>query len=355
MAQQSMVLLKNDGLLPIQKEGLKKVAVFVPNANNPEVQLCNYNGFPTRIITPLDGIKEELGESVEIYTDTGSGYYGATPKSFAAIVDNVKDADLIIYAGGISPRIEGEEMDVNVPGFYRGDRTSILLPQIQTDAMKALKATGKPVVFVMMTGSAIATPWESENVNAILNAWYGGEFAGKAIADILFGNYNPSGRLPVTFYAGDKDLPDFEDYDMSNRTYRYFKGQALYPFGYGLSYTDFAYEWSQAPKAAYTDTETIECSVKIQNTGKKDGDEVSQVYIKYPQNGTGLPVKELRSFARKHLKAGQSEEFKVSIPVLQLAKWSEEAGQQIVPKGSYSIFAGGNSANEAIVATFEIK
>ncbi|GHT41133.1 glycosyl hydrolase [Bacteroidia bacterium] len=355
MAQQSMVLLKNDGLLPIQKENLKKVAVIGPNANNPEVQLGNYNGFPTRIITPLDGIREELGEGVEIYTDTVTGYYGATPKSFASTINNVKDADLIIYVGGISPRIEGEEMDVNVPGFYRGDRTSILLPQIQTDVMKALKTTGKPVVFVMMTGSAIATPWESQNVNAILNAWYGGEFAGKAIADILFGNYNPSGRLPVTFYAGDKDLPDFEDYDMSNRTYRYFKGEALYPFGYGLSYTDFAYEWSQAPKNAYINTEMIECAVKIQNTGKKDGDEVTQVYIKYPQNGTGLPVKELRYFARKHLTVGQSEEVKVSIPVRQLAKWSEEAGKQIVPNGSYTIFAGGNSANEAVVATFEIK
>jgi beta-glucosidase len=355
MSRQSMVLLKNDGTLPVQKENLKKVAVIGPNANNPEVQLGNYNGFPTRIITPLDGIKDALGANVEIFTDTVTGYYGATPKSFASTLDKVKDADLIIYVGGISPRIEGEEMDVNVPGFYRGDRTSILLPQIQTDAMKALKTTGKPVVFVMMTGSALATPWESQNVNAILNAWYGGEFAGKAIADILFGQYNPSGRLPVTFYASDKDRPDFENYDMSNRTYRYFKGQALYPFGYGLSYTTFAYEWGTVPKTSYSDTETIECSVKIKNTGTWTGDEVMQVYIKYPQNGTGLPVKELRSFARKHISEGQTEEVKIAIPAVQLAKWSEEAGKQVVPKGSYSIFAGGNSGEETIVATFEVK
>ncbi|GHV56598.1 glycosyl hydrolase [Bacteroidia bacterium] len=355
MAQQSMVLLKNDGILPIDKAKLKKVAIVGPNAHNPQVQLGNYNGFPSRIITPLDGIKDELGEKVEIYTDSMIGYYGSTPTSFAAAMNPIKDADLIIYVGGISPRIEGEEMRVEAPGFYRGDRTSILLPQIQTDLMKALKATGKPVVFVMMTGSAIATPWESENVNAILNAWYGGEFAGKAIADILFGKYNPSGHLPVTFYASDKDLPDFEDYDMNNRTYRYFKGKALYPFGYGLSYTHFDYTWVNQPGTSYTDQETIDCSIKINNAGKMAGDEVVQVYIKYPQGGTGFPLKELRSFVRKTVLPGQSEKINVSIPVAQLAKWSETDGKQVVPKGAYTLFVGGNSDNEVISATFEVK
>jgi beta-glucosidase len=355
MAQQSMVLLKNDGTLPLQKTALKKVAVIGPNAHNPEVQLGNYNGFPSRIITPLEGIKEELGENVEIYSDTVTGYLGATPKSFASTIKQVRDADVIIYVGGISPRIEGEEMDVNVPGFYKGDRTSIGLPKIQTDLLRALKTTGKPVVFVLMTGSAMAIPWESKNVNAILNAWYGGEFAGKAIADILFGRCNPSGRLPVTFYAGDKDLPGFEDYDMSNRTYKYFKGKALYPFGYGLSYTGFAYEWTGMPQASFKDTENIECSVKITNTGQRDGDEIAQVYIKYPQNGTGLPLKELRFFERKHLTTGQSEEINISIPVAQLAKWDEKTGKETVPKGNYSLFVGGNSADEAITASFEIK
>jgi beta-glucosidase len=355
MAQQSMVLLKNDGVLPIQKSALKKIAVIGPNAHNPEVQLGNYNGFPTRIITPLDGIRDELGESVEIYTDTVIGYYGNTPNSFAACLEKVKDADLIVYAGGISPRIEGEEMNVEVPGFYRGDRTSIRLPEIQTDLMKALKSTGKPLVFVMMTGSAIAVPWEAENVNAILNAWYGGEFAGKAVADILFGNCNPSGRLPVTFYADDKDLPDFEDYSMSNRTYRYFKGKALYPFGYGLSYTNFVYQWGNQPKSAYRNVETIECSVKISNTGAFGGDEVAQIYIQYPQNGNGLPQKELRAFARKRIDTQQTVEIPFSIPVAQLAKWNEETGKLAVPAGTYSIYAGSHSEDKAVIATFEIK
>ena len=354
MAQQSMVLLKNDGILPLNKETLKKVAIVGPNANDPAVQLGNYNGFPTRIITPLDGIKEELGENVEVYYEKAVNYYGETP-DFSATINNVKDADLIIYVGGISPRIEGEEMrDVDVEGFFKGDRTSILLPKVQTDFMKNLKATGKPVVFVMMTGSAIATPWESENIDAILNSWYGGEFAGKAIADVLFGNYNPSGRLPVTFYASDKDLPDFEDYDMSNRTYKYFKGKALYPFGYGLSYTNFAYNEIQGAKKEYASNEVIECTVKVSNTGKLSGDEVSQIYLAYPAQ-KGLPLKELRHFERNHILAGEAQEIKISIPIQNLTKWDDASEEFQVPAGTYKLFVGGNSANEASSVEFEIK
>jgi beta-glucosidase len=354
MARQSMVLLKNNGVLPVDKGGLKKVAVVGPNANNPEVQLGNYNGFPSRIVTPLDGIREELGEGVEIYSDSVIPLYGPSPKTFAETIERVKDADLIIYVGGISPRIEGEEMRVEAPGFYRGDRTTILLPAIQTDLMKALKATGRPVVFVMMTGSAIATPWESEHVDAILNAWYGGEWAGRAIADVIFGRYNPSGRLPVTFYAGDGDLPDFEDYAMDDRTYRYFKGRAVYPFGYGLSYTSFDYAWGERPATAYGEKDTIRCVIRVHNSGKFTGDEVVQVYIKYPADGQRLPLKELRGFARTTVLAGQTESVEVVIPVAQLAKWSEEAGRQVVFGGRYTLFAGGDSGNEAIVAGFDV-
>jgi len=207
----------------------------------------------------------------------------------------------------------------------------------------------------MMTGSAIAVPWEAQNIDAIVNSWYGGEFAGKALADVIFGNYNPSGRLPVTFYASDSDLPGFEDYSMANRTYRYFKGKPLYPFGYGLSYTKFAYAWNVQPKKEYTAAETIECSLNVKNAGMFDGDEVAQVYIKYPQTGTILPLKELRFFERKTIAKGNSAVIKVSIPVAQFAKWDESAGDLRVPRGVYSIFAGGNSENEAIRSTFEIK
>lgn len=354
MSRQSIVLLKNNGILPLNKETLKKVAILGPNINEPEVQLGNYNGFPSRIITPLDAFKEELGPNVKIYSDTAIGYYGNTPKSFKSTLKKIKDADIIVYIGGISPRIEGEEMNLSVKGFYRGDRTSILLPQIQTDLLKELKATGKPVIFVMMTGSAIATPWEAENIDAILNSWYGGEFAGKAITDVIFGKYNPSGRLPVTFYASDADLPEVEDYDMTNRTYKYFTGKPLYSFGYGLSYTKFDYQWIDKPQKTYKTDETISAVLNVKNSGSMDGDEVVQVYIKYPQTGK-LPLKELRSFARKPIEKGKTAEVKIAIPIEQLAKWDNNAGKLIVPTGKYSIFAGGSSESETLIETFEIK
>ena len=363
MAQQSVVMLKNENnLLPIDKKTIKKIAVVGPNANAPEVQLGNYNGFPTRIITVLDGIRDEVGADIEIFSDVVIGYYGQTPKSFAAALEKVKDADLIIFAGGISPEIEGEEMPhvaAGDYGFYKGDRTTILLPKIQTDFLNALKTIGKPVVFVMMTGSAIA--FEEKNADAVLNAWYGGEFAGKAVADIIFGNYNPSGRLPVTFYAKDSDLPDFEDYDMSNRTYRYFKGKPLYPFGYGLSFSNFAYDWATKPKQNYSENETMNFSFKVKNIGNRAGDEVAQVYVKYPGSlscgeggGRGLPLKELRDFRRITLQPDETKELKISIPLSDLQKWDEKSGKMLVPQGVYTLFVGGNSTDEAILAQFEV-
>ena len=164
-------------------------------------------------------------------------------------------------------------MPVNAPGFNGGDRTSIQLPAVQTNLLKALHQTGKPVIFVMMTGSAIAIPWEAENLPAIVNSWYGGQSAGTAIADVLFGDYNPAGRLPVTFYKSDADLPDFMSYDMRNRTYRYFKGQTLYPFGFGLSYSRFEYADIKVPAMLKAD-KPLPVSVWVENRGEFDGDEV---------------------------------------------------------------------------------
>ncbi len=361
MAQQSIVMLRNEGnLLPIDKKTLKKIAVLGPNSNSPEVQLGNYNGFPTRIITLLDGIKDELGSDVDIYNDTVIGYYGITPESFATTLHAVKDADLIIFAGGISPRIEGEEMPhLSAEGFYKGDRTSILLPKIQKDFLAALKSTGKPVVFVLMTGSAVS--FDKESAPAILNAWYGGEFAGKAVADVIFGNYNPSGRLPVTFYEKDSDLPDFEDYRMENRTYRYFKGKPLYPFGYGLSFCNFTYTWAKQPQKSISENGTIECTFRITNNGNRMGDEVAQIYVKYPdssvnrESNNGLPQKELRDFKRVSIKSKDVSEIKVTIPVSALKKWNENNSKMSAPKGVYTLFVGGNSADEAISTEFELK
>jgi beta-glucosidase len=225
---------------------------------------------------------------------------------FTALVNRLKDVDAFVFAGGISPQLEGEEMKVNFPGFKGGDRTSILLPAVQTDLMKALKTTGKPVVFVMMTGSAIAIPWEAQNVSAILNAWYGGQAAGTAVADVLFGDYNPAGRLPITFYKGDSDLPEFVDYKMDNRTYRYFKGTPLYGFGYGLSYTTFKYDNLKIP-SKIAKGKSVSVSVRITNTGKITGEEVAQLYVINQNTAIKAPLKTLKGFERISLKAGESK------------------------------------------------
>jgi len=258
---------------------------------------------------------------------------------FTAVAGQVKDADAIIFVGGISPQLEGEEMPVNAPGFNGGDRSSILLPAVQTELMKALKATGKPIVFVMMTGSAIATPWESENIPAIINAWYGGQSAGTAIADVLFGDYNPAGRLPVTFYKSDSDLPSFMSYDMSGRTYRYFKGEALYPFGYGLSYSSFKYDRLNVP-ATFKTGKNITVSVRVTNSGKKDGEEVVQLYLAH-QNKTNLaPLKALKGFQRIFLKSGESKTIRLELTPEQLSLVNSN-GKMYQPKGNIQVSVGG--------------
>lgn len=258
---------------------------------------------------------------------------------FTAVAGQVKEADAIIFVGGISPQLEGEEMPVNAPGFNGGDRSSILLPAVQTELMKALKATGKPVVFVMMTGSAIATPWESENIPAIVNAWYGGQSAGTAIADVLFGDYNPAGRLPVTFYKSDSDLPSFMSYDMSGRTYRYFKGEALYPFGYGLSYSSFKYDRLNVPASVKTG-KNITVSVRVTNSGKKDGEEVVQLYLAH-QNKTNLaPLKALKGFQRIFLKSGESRTIRLELTPEQLLLVNSN-GKMYQPKGTIQVSVGG--------------
>jgi beta-glucosidase len=308
MARQSIVLLKNqNNILPLSKH-LKKIAVVGPNADNAESILGNYNGMPTKLVTALQGIKAKLGEGTEVVYVKGTDFVGdatVTP-DFRSLINTVKDADAIIYIGGISPQLEGEEMSVKQAGFSGGDRTSIALPEVQTQLLKELHTIGKPVVFVMMTGSALAIPWEAEHIPAILNAWYGGQDAGTAIADVIFGDYNPGGRLPVTFYKSDKDLPSFSDYSMNNRTYRYFKGTPLYAFGYGLSYTIFKYDELTIP-ATISAGKKVMVSVKVTNSGMRDGEEVSELYLSHSGLTVKTPTRALKGFERTFIKAGQSK------------------------------------------------
>lgn len=342
MARESVVLLKNsNGLLPLKK-GMKKIAVIGPNADNEEALLGNYNGFPSKLVTPLEAIREKVGKKTELLFTKGVSHVGVPDRdSIAMLVKSLKGVDVVIMVGGISPQLEGEEMPVHVEGFTGGDRTTIALPRIQTELMKELHGENIPVVFVMMTGSALGIEWEAENIPAILNAWYGGQDAGTAIADVLFGDYNPSGRLPVTFYRNDKDLPSFNNFDMDGRTYRYFDGEVSYPFGYGLSYSDFEYS-SVKVKDNIGVGENLKIEADITNKSKRAGDEVVQVYLSHENGAYKAPLYSLKSFRRVHLKGAETVKVTFELTPAQLSL-IDMYGNSVQKPGKVKIYVGGSS------------
>jgi len=269
---------------------------------------------------------------------------------YDAIAASVADADVIIFVGGISPSLEGEEMRVDLPGFRGGDRTNIDLPTVQVKMLEALAKVGKPVIFVSCSGSAMALTHEAELANAILQAWYPGQKGGTAVADVLFGDCNPAGRLPVTFYASSDQLPDFENYDMSKgRTYRYFRDKPLYPFGHGLSYTTFQYEKAGLSKSSIKKNESISLNITLKNTGQRDGDEVVQVYVRNLQDPDG-PLKSLRAFKRVTVKAGATEQIKINLPPTAFEFFDPQTGTMTVKTGKYEVLYGGSSDDEALKA-----
>lgn len=261
------------------------------------------------------------------------------PSNIDQLLAENKDADAIIYVGGISPLLEGEEMKVNFEGFQGGDRTSIQLPAIQRATLRKLHATGKPVVFVNMSGSAIGLAPETETCDAILQAWYGGEAGGQAVADVLFGDYNPAGRLPITFYDSESDLPDFGDYNMKGHTYRYFEGRPVFAFGEGLSYSKFAY------RNATIEGETL--WVTVENTSDRDGEEVVQLYIRKDDDKEG-PLRTLRGFSRVSIKAGQRVQVPFLLDETTLATFHQATGKMEVTPGNYTLYYGGSSRPEAL-------
>ncbi len=262
-----------------------------------------------------------------------------TDKDIENTLKILEECDVIVYVGGLSPMLEGEEMPVNLPGFDGGDRTQIELPEVQTQMLKRLKKLGKPIVLVLMTGSALAINWESKNIDAILVSWYPGQEGGNAISSVLFGDYNPAGRLPVTFYASTSQLPPFEDYSMQNRTYRYFKDIPLYPFGYGISYTNFTYTNLKIPSTADT-KDKIKVSVTVTNTGGRAGEEVVQLYIKHPVADTPVPIHALKRFKRVFLKAGDKTNLTFELESKDLAILNSKF-QWMVKPGDIDIFVGG--------------
>ena len=339
-ARESIVLLKNAaGLLPLDPAKLKKVAVIGPNADDHNVLLGNYNGTPSASSTPLDGIKAALPCADVVYA-RGCGIAGKSTTGFAEAVQMAQGADLAVVCLGLSQQMEGEEGQeegVEAGAHSFGDRTSIDLPGVQEELLKAIYATGTPVVLVLLCGSAVAVNWADAHVPAILTAWYPGQAAGTAIADVLFGVYNPAGRLPVTFYKSVDQLPPFNDYRMEGRTYRYFTDEPLYAFGHGLSYTTFAYDDLRV--SASGQNHTVE--VKVTNTGSRAGDEVAQLYLTDVQGSTPRPIRSLVGFERVHLQPGESARVKFTVIREQLSMVNSQ-GQWVVEPGEFVVGVGGN-------------
>jgi beta-glucosidase len=228
------------------------------------------------------------------------------------------------------------------------------LPEVQTDLLKALQATGRPVVFVNCSGSAIAMPWEAENLPAILQAWYPGEQGGRAVADVLFGDTNPAGRLPVTFYRSTSDLPDFEDYSMTNRTYRYFSGKPLFAFGHGLSYTKFSYQAPKLNSPTLSARDTLKVSFELKNAGSRAGDEVAQVYFRHVNSALPQPKLALCGFARIHLEPGQTSKTALEILAERFRYWDTTKKQYVVESGNYELLIGAASDDIRLHVPFAI-
>jgi beta-glucosidase len=356
----------NEGTLPAEAKGTSGLSVdwsglLTPNATGDFLIGIKADGFvrvlvDERQIAQMSGDRSNLGQ---VHLEKGRpvkihvtyGHFGAgkiqaqliwAPVNNApdpAAVAAARNADLVVAVVGITSRLEGEEMPVDLPGFIGGDRTSLDLPQPEEDLVQAVAATGKPLVVVLMNGSALSVNWEKAHAYAILEAWYSGEEGGAAIAETLSGKNNPAGRLPVTFYKDVHQLPHFEDYSMRGRTYRYFEGEPLWSFGYGLSYTTFSYSNLALPNATINAGDSLNASVTVSNTGKVAGDEVVQLYLKFP-DVPGAPLRALRGFQRIHLDPGASKttEFHLSPRDLSMVT---DTGNIIVAQGKYTVTVGG--------------
>lgn len=355
MARESIVLLKNeDNLLPLNQDKLSSIAVIGPNADSKKVLLGNYYGRPSRYITALEGIQNKVGDQTRVYyahgcdlsTQATDSLGELATSGFAEALAAAERSDLIILFMGISPELEGEEVEVaNSDGG--GDKTSLNLPGMQENLIKIMVETGKPVVLVLLNGSPLAVNWAQEHVPAIIEAWYPGQEGGSAIADVLFGDYNPAGRLPVTFARSLEQIPDFQDYSMCNRTYRYMEAEPLYPFGFGLSYTSFNYT-NLALNIAKISTEMIEeikVTVEVENSGKYSGDEVVQLYVKDVAASGIVPVWQLNGFQRVNLQPGEKRKISFALSRRQLALIDQQGRCWLEP-GKFKIYVGGQQPDQ---------
>ncbi|MGN0507202.1 MAG: glycoside hydrolase family 3 C-terminal domain-containing protein [Lachnospiraceae bacterium] len=345
-AEKCVVLLKNENhLLPLDKTNLKTVGVIGPNANNRMALVGNYEGTASRYWTVLEGLQDYLGDEVRVMTSEGCHLCHDKVQGLGTVNDRLSEvqgvcaeSDVVIACMGLDSSLEGEEGDEGNE-FASGDKPNLNLPGLQQQILEEIYASGKPVVLVLLSGSALAVNWADEHIPAILQCWYPGAQGGKAIADILFGEKNPEGRLPVTFYRSLEELPAFTDYNMKGRTYRYMQTEALYPFGYGLSYTAFSYNNVRIDKTALEE-EGISVTLDVTNTGKMDGAETVQIYVKVNRENT--PNAQLKGIKKLFLKAGETKTVTLRLPQEAFALFDEE-GILRLSEGSASIYVGGHA------------
>ena len=345
-ARRSMVLLKNDGLLPLKKEKLTSIAVIGPNANSRDALVGNYVGTSSQYITPLEGIQQYVGDDVRVYYSEGCHLYHDKVEALAHVKDRfaeaviaAEQADVVVLCLGLDATIEGEQGDAGNE-YASGDKIDLRLPGLQQELLETVTAVGKPVVLLLSAGSAMDLSWAQKHVNAIIDTWYPGARGGRAVAEALFGEFSPNGKLPVTFYASTDDLPDFKDYSMENRTYRYFKGTPLYPFGYGLSYGRITYSDAAIDRtqAAIGDTLTVRATVK--NESAYPLHEAVQVYVHDVESGTRTPIWQLRGVQCVHLAPGESKTVEMTLSARDFAIIRED-GSCVVEPGAFRVAIGG--------------
>ena len=347
-AKDSLVLLKNeDNILPLDKNSLRSIAVIGPNANSRDALIGNYFGTASQYITVLEGIREALPDSVRINYSEGCHIYKDRVQGLARQNDRIAEAitiaeksDVVIMCLGLDASIEGEEGDAGNE-YASGDKIDLNLPGLQQQLLEAVHATGKPIILELLSGSALSVTWADTNVQAIVQAWYPGAQGGRAIASLLFGEFSPSGRLPVTFYRTTEELPDFRDYSMKNRTYKYMENDALYPFGYGLCYSKFEYSDLSISSQKIIAGDGISCSVKVKNIGSYESKEVVQLYLKDVETSVVAPKWQLRGVKKINLLPNEQIEVSFNLLPEDMMLINNE-GESVLEAGSFEIYVGGS-------------
>ncbi|WP_027630191.1 glycoside hydrolase family 3 C-terminal domain-containing protein [Ruminiclostridium cellobioparum] len=347
LAKKSLVLLKNaHNTLPLDRERIKTIAVIGPNADNRNALTGNYFGTASRYTTVLEGIQNAVKPGTRVYYSAGCHLFKekpglAAPKNFfGEAVAMAQRSDAVVLCLGLDATLEGEQGDVSNE-YAGGDKSDLNLPGHQQELLETICKTGKPVILVLLSGSALAVNWAHEHVQAIVQAWYPGAEGGKAVASLLFGEFSPSGRLPVTFYRTSEELPDYCDYSMRNRTYRYMENEALYPFGYGLSYSNFEYGEMLIDRSKLNTGEEFSCRVTLKNTGKYEADEIVQLYLEDVEASVEVPRWQLSGIKRVHLLPGETTEVSFTVAPRQMALIDND-GRCILEPGRFNVYVSGS-------------